>query len=103
MVTPARQQHSYIPPPHDGQHPRQHQRPPQPAFELQALEPRTLLASVPTITTTATSLGNLLHVVGTSGNDRISIYNTRSGLQLTHSSGWSKLYTGALAQIRIDG
>src|SRR5688572_23400594 len=93
MGKPTRQEHSY---PH-----RRHGR--RQPFELQALEPRTLLASVPTLATVATSLGNLLHIGGTSGNDRISIYNTSAGLRIKHSSGWSKLYGGALAQIRIDG
>jgi hypothetical protein len=74
------------------------------AFELQPLESRMLLAvAVPTLGTIATSLGNLLHVRGTSGDDRIAITNTTRGLRITDGTGWSKLYTGALAQIRVDG
>jgi hypothetical protein len=73
--------------------------------ELQPLEARTLLAAaaVPTLSTVATSLGNLLHVRGTSGDDRIAIINTTSGLLIGDGTGWSKLHTGALAQIRVDG
>ena len=104
MVTPGRQQFRRTQQQQQQQRRRrQRTRGGRQSFDLQPLEPRSLLAAVPTISTTTTSLGNLLHIVGTSGNDRISIYNTRSGLQIRHSSGWSKLYAGALAQIRIDG
>ena len=93
MATPARQQ--YV---------RSHQRGSDCAIAFQPLEPRTLLTvTVPTLSTVATSLGNLLLVRGTGGDDRITITNTATGLRIADGTGWSRLYAGALAQIRIDG
>jgi hypothetical protein len=73
--------------------------------DVQPLEARTLLASAITplaISTTVSTLGNVLNISGTNGDDRIYVTNTSGGIRITTSAGWSTLYTGSIAQIRVD-
>jgi hypothetical protein len=77
--------------------------PGQPAV-FEPLEERRLLAGVAlAISTISGALGNILHIQGTAGNDRILVTNTSGGLLISNETGWSMLYTNRIAQIRIDG
>jgi hypothetical protein len=73
-------------------------------FEMQGLEPRLLMAAVPTtLSTASTSLGTQLRIIGTNGNDSISISRTTSGLLIKNSTGWSTIWAGTATVIRMDG
>ena len=70
---------------------------------FQALESRRLFAAImPSIlSTSAGALGNVLTITGSAGNDQISITNTSAGLRISNATGWSTLYSGALALIKV--
>jgi hypothetical protein len=70
---------------------------------LEPLERRTMLAATPlTVRTTSSALGTVLNVTGTAGDDRISIKATATGIQVSNATGWSAVYTGAFAQVKVD-
>jgi hypothetical protein len=75
-------------------------------FGLQALEPRVLFAALApaalSIGTTFSVLGNVLTVGGTNGDDIISIINTSAGLKISTAAGWSTIYSGSIACIKVN-
>lgn len=74
-------------------------------FCMQPLEQRQLFAAAAaaSLVTTASALGNVLTINGTNSNDSINVTNTSAGLKISNGTGWSTLYTGSIATIRING
>ncbi len=78
------------------------------SFEgLEQLEPRTLFATTLPValamTTTSNALGGVLNITGTAGDDRISVsLNAGGGIRVSNATGWSTVFTGSVATIRVD-
>ncbi|WP_428940802.1 C2 family cysteine protease [Fontivita pretiosa] len=71
---------------------------------LEPLEPRRLLAVTPlAVASVTTALGNELRITGTAGNDVIWLHRTTDGLLISNSTGFSRLWSGAVATVRISG
>lgn len=72
------------------------------AFE--ALESRQLLSGVSlTITPLNVSGGVQLQILGTPGNDQITVDQTADGLVVGNAGGWTQTFPDLIASIRIDG
>ncbi|HVT88351.1 MAG TPA: C2 family cysteine protease [Tepidisphaeraceae bacterium] len=67
---------------------------------LESLESRTLMAAVPL---NVVSLGTQLKIIGTAGNDQISIKYSGSNLLITNTGGWSTTVAGTFKTIVVDG
>jgi hypothetical protein len=76
------------------------------AAVFETLERRQLMAAVPLgLTSVSTSLGAELRITGTAASDTIYLSKDKKsgGLLVSNSTGWSKLWTSAVATVRITG
>lgn len=70
---------------------------------VEALEARQMLTAVPlTVSVIPTASGNQLHIIGTPGNDQITVTPSPSGLLVGNTGGWSQAITQTIKTIWID-
>ena len=70
----------------------------------EVLENRQLLTGTPlTITPVTTDGGVQLQILGTVGNDRITVDQAADGLVVGNTGGWSQTFTDLIASLRITG
>lgn len=70
---------------------------------IENLEARTLMTAVPlSITEVAYNGGTQLRVIGTAGNDQITVKHTAAGLVLGNTGGWTKTVTDPIKSLWIN-
>src|SRR3954469_14158742 len=70
---------------------------------VESLEGRTLMAASPlAVSEVATTNGMQLKVLGTSGDDQITVSKTATGLSVSTRAGWSGTYDGTYRTLLID-